>query len=63
MDLSPFMIINPCGHRGLEVTDLKALGKNTEIESVVDDIKAILEKIKQPSLRILVTLWQIKTDL
>ena len=44
MDLSPFLIINPCGHRGLEVTDLKALGKNTEIESVVDDIKAILEE-------------------
>ena len=44
MDLSPFMIINPCGHRGLEVTDLKALGKNTEIESVVDDIKAIIEE-------------------
>ena len=44
MDLSPFMIINPCGHRGLEVTDLKALGKNTEIESVVDDIKAVLEE-------------------
>ena len=43
MDLSPFMIINPCGHRGLEVTDLKALGKNTEIESVVDDIKTILD--------------------
>ena len=26
-----------------EVTDLKALGKNTEIESVVDDIKTILD--------------------
>ena len=26
MDLSPFAGINPCGHEGLEVVDLKALG-------------------------------------
>ena len=42
MDLSPFKIINPCGHESLEVTDLKALGKNTEMKAVVDDIKEIL---------------------
>ena len=43
MDLAPFKIINPCGYDGLEVTDLKALGKNTEMKVVVDDIKAILD--------------------
>ena len=48
MDLAPFKIINPCGHEGLEVTDLKALGKNTEMKVVVDDIKAILDlKLKK----------------
>ena len=44
MDLAPFKIINPCGHEGLEVTDLKALGKNTEMKVVVDDIKSILNE-------------------
>ena len=43
MDLAPFKIINPCGYEGLEVTDLKALGKNTEMKVVVDDIKSILD--------------------
>ena len=43
MDLAPFKIINPCGYEGLEVTDLKALGKNTEMKLVVDDIKSILD--------------------
>ena len=43
MDLAPFKIINPCGYQGLEVTDLKSLGKNTEMKVVLDDIKAILE--------------------
>ena len=44
MDLSPFKMINPCGYEGLEVTDLKALGKNTEMKVVVDDIKLILNE-------------------
>ena len=43
MDLTPFRIINPCGYEGLEVTDLKELGKNTEMKNVVNDIKAILD--------------------
>ena len=43
MDLTPFSIINPCGYEGLEVTDLKELGKNTEMKNVVNDIKAILD--------------------
>ncbi len=42
MDLSPFKIINPCGYKGLEVTDLKSLGKNTEMKVVLNDIKSIL---------------------
>ena len=41
MDLAPFRIINPCGYEGLGVTDLKELGKNTEMKVVVNDIKAI----------------------
>ena len=43
MDLSPFTIINPCGFKGLDVIDLKALGINTEMEVVVNDIKTILD--------------------
>jgi len=26
MDLTPFSAINPCGYRGLQVTDLRRLG-------------------------------------
>jgi lipoyl(octanoyl) transferase len=36
MDLSPFNAIDPCGYKGLEVTQLKDLGvtlSQTEIES------------------------------
>ena len=36
MDLSPFNAIDPCGYKGLEVTQLKDLGvelPQTEIES------------------------------
>jgi lipoyl(octanoyl) transferase len=31
MDLEPFRRINPCGFRGLEVTDLRSLGANVEV--------------------------------
>jgi lipoyl(octanoyl) transferase len=31
MDLSPFKRINPCGFRGLEVVDLKALGVQRDV--------------------------------
>jgi lipoyl(octanoyl) transferase len=40
MDLAPFDMINPCGYRGLEVTQTSALG----IEAPVDDIATQLSR-------------------
>lgn len=34
VDLEPFSRINPCGFRGLEVTDLRRLGGDTDIATV-----------------------------
>ena len=36
MDLQPFQRINPCGYRGLEVTDLRSLGVNASVREVAD---------------------------
>lgn len=36
MDLEPFRRINPCGFRGLEVTDLRALGVAAEPRAVAE---------------------------
>jgi len=36
MDLEPFRRINPCGFRGLEVTDLRTLGVSPELRNVAD---------------------------
>jgi lipoyl(octanoyl) transferase len=36
MDLEPFRRINPCGYRGLEVTDLRALGVSLELRSTAE---------------------------
>lgn len=36
MDLQPFQRINPCGYRGLEVTDLRSLGVNATVQEVAD---------------------------
>jgi lipoyl(octanoyl) transferase len=36
MDLQPFKRINPCGYRGLEVTDLRSLGVNAGVQEVAD---------------------------
>jgi lipoyl(octanoyl) transferase len=36
MDLEPFRRINPCGYRGLEVTDLRALGVSLELRAVAE---------------------------
>lgn len=33
MELEPFRRINPCGHAGLEVTDLRRLGMNLTVEA------------------------------
>ena len=40
MDLAPFNMINPCGFRGLEVTQTSDLG----IEAPVDDIATQLSR-------------------
>ncbi len=36
MDLEPFRRINPCGYRGLEVTDLRTLGVSLELRNVAE---------------------------
>lgn len=38
MDLEPFSRINPCGYRGLEVTDLAELGVRRSLETLRDDL-------------------------
>ena len=38
MDLEPFTRINPCGYEGLNVTQLKDLVEDIDLESVVDDL-------------------------
>ena len=38
MDLGPFRRINPCGYRGLEVTDLKALGADVSVERAAQEL-------------------------
>jgi lipoyl(octanoyl) transferase len=36
MDLEPFRRINPCGYRGLEVTDLRTLGVSLELRAAAE---------------------------
>ena len=36
MDLEPFRRINPCGYRGLEVTDLRTLGVSLELRDAAE---------------------------
>ncbi len=46
MDLKPFKLINPCGYKGLEVTQIKDLNKNISKlqlqKSVIDILKKTL---------------------
>ena len=44
MDLEPFSRINPCGYQGLEVTQLKNLVTDIEINGVVDNLQQTLLK-------------------
>jgi lipoyl(octanoyl) transferase len=44
MDLEPFTGINPCGYEGLNVTQLKDLVEDIDLESVVDDLLRRLKK-------------------
>lgn len=53
MDLEPFSRINPCGFRGLELTQLKVLGVVHDMQRVATDLEAaLLEELAQavPSL-------------
>jgi lipoyl(octanoyl) transferase len=53
MDLEPFSRINPCGFRGLELTQLKLLGVAHDMQRVAVDLEAaLLEELAQavPSL-------------
>lgn len=42
MDLAPFSQINPCGMQGLEVTQMRALGVCSDIESISERLVAKL---------------------
>ena len=44
MDLEPFSRINPCGYEGLEITQLKSLVSEVDINNVVDDLQQTLLK-------------------
>lgn len=44
MDLEPFTRINPCGYAGLEVTQLKNLHSDVDLESVSYQLEQILLK-------------------
>jgi len=46
MDLSPFSAINPCGYKGLEVTQLREFG-------VVEDVATVGEKLARHLRRVL----------
>ncbi len=45
MDLTPFGAINPCGHPGLEVTQLRALGVSDPAEAVAEQLLARLAAV------------------
>ncbi len=44
MDLEPFSRINPCGYEGLEVTQLKNLVTDVDINDVVENLQHTLLK-------------------
>lgn len=50
MDLEPFHRINPCGFRGLELTQLTMLGVQRDLQGVAADLEsALLEELAQAS--------------
>ncbi|NGP54143.1 lipoyl(octanoyl) transferase LipB [Thioalkalivibrio sp. XN8] len=50
MDLEPFGRINPCGYRGLEVTQLAELGVERPLAAVAADLEsALLDELAQAS--------------
>jgi lipoyl(octanoyl) transferase len=49
MDLAPFAMIDPCGYRGMEVTQLHQLGIDASIESVSTQLQKHLERLLDTS--------------
>ncbi|MEK6806879.1 MAG: lipoyl(octanoyl) transferase LipB [Pseudomonadota bacterium] len=50
MDLSPFSRINPCGHRGLEMTQVAELGGPNRLKPVAERLQAdLLSKLTAPT--------------
>lgn len=45
MDLAPFSMINPCGYRGLQVTQLSDLGIDTPLAAVAGEFCTHLERL------------------
>jgi lipoyl(octanoyl) transferase len=45
MDLAPFAMINPCGYRGLEVTQLADLGVHTPLTTIAGEFRAHFERL------------------
>jgi lipoyl(octanoyl) transferase len=44
MDLSPFNTIDPCGYRGLEVTQAKDLGINLSLSDITEKLVSYLHR-------------------
>jgi lipoyl(octanoyl) transferase len=51
MDLEPFRAIDPCGHAGLEVTQLRELGVRAPIEDIGERLVARLTRHLIPAAR------------
>jgi len=45
MDLSPFAMIDPCGYRGLEVTQLRDLGVAATMETIRAQVRVHFERL------------------
>jgi lipoyl(octanoyl) transferase len=45
MDLSPFSLINPCGYRGMEVTQLRDLGIDLSVAAVSERLESHLNEV------------------
>lgn len=45
MDLSPFSMIDPCGYRGLEVTQLRDLGIDAPLETISTQFRTHFERL------------------
>lgn len=45
MDLSPFKNINPCGYKGLEVTQINNFAESIKIQQVIEDAEKLLKNL------------------